>query len=179
VMNDLVVSLATPADADAVEALLDAAAEWQRARGWNQWTPGWFGDEVREAIAERSLYVARNAGDPVGSFMLDEGSERMIQWLSDTGRSSTSGISVGRLVVAREVSGQGLGFALLDAASKIAAEQGFTQLRLDCPAENERLCRYYSDAGFAHIGDNDIPGPNGEPWISRVSERSTSIRSAG
>ena len=167
------VSVATAADAQAVEALLDAAAEWQRRRGWNQWTPGRFGDEVREAIAEGSLYVGRRDEVVVGSFMLDEGSRRMVRWLSDTGRPSTSGISVGRLVVARHVSGQGLGFKLLDAASEIAAARGHSHLRLDCPTENIRLCRYYLEAGFAHIGDNDTPGPNGEPWVSSVFERST------
>jgi RimJ/RimL family protein N-acetyltransferase len=52
-------------------------------------------------------------------------------------------------------------------------EDGHPHLWLECPADNERLRRHYEAAGFSHIGDNDEPGPHGEPWISSVYERST------
>ena len=80
---------------------------------------------------------------------------------------------LGRLAVARSASGRGVGAELLAAASAIARERGSAYIRLECPAENERLCRYYVGLGFSHCGDNDLPGPNGEAWVSSVFERPT------
>jgi GNAT superfamily N-acetyltransferase len=173
-MSNLTVDRAQPSDGVAVEALLDAAAEWQQTRGIRQWTPGWFGDEVRETIASGDLYVARRGGVIVGCFMLDTGSHAwMTPWLIERGREPTQAARLGRLVVAREASGQGLGFELLNAASTLAAQRGLGYLRLDCPAENARLRRYYLDAGFFYFGDVETRGPNGERWISSVFERTT------
>jgi ribosomal protein S18 acetylase RimI-like enzyme len=173
-MPKLTVDRATAADAVAVESLLDAAAEWQQSRGFPMWTPGRFEVEVRQTIADGSLYVGRREAVIVGCFMLDDGSPRMTQWLVEHGRVPGSGTSVGRLAVAREAAGHGLGMKLLDEARTVAARQGFAWLRLDCPAENERLRRYYLEAGFSYCGDNDLSGPNGELWVSSVFELPTS-----
>jgi hypothetical protein len=43
----LTIERAQPADASAVEALLDAAAAWLESRGIDQWKLGRFGEEVR------------------------------------------------------------------------------------------------------------------------------------
>ena len=169
----MIVDRARPVDASAVENLLDAAAEWHRSCGIGQWTPGQFRDEVRDAIESGSLYVARRGSVIIGCFMLDEGSPRMRQWLAEHGREPGSGLNVGRLAVAREASGEGIGVELLNEARTLAARRGVAYLWLDCPAENTRLRRYYVDAGFSYRGDNDITGPNGEPWVSSVFERTT------
>jgi RimJ/RimL family protein N-acetyltransferase len=60
---------------------------------------------------------------------------------------------------------------LLSAADRLASHQGIPVLRLEFPSGNEGLRRYYLRAGFSHVGDNDRPGPNGEPWVSSVFER--------
>jgi ribosomal protein S18 acetylase RimI-like enzyme len=174
-MSKLTVDRARPADAAAVETVLDAAAAWQQSRGIGQWTPGQFGDEVRDTIENGALYVARRDSVIIGCFMLDEGSPRMTQWLIEHGRESRSGLNVGRLAVAPEASGEGLGVKLLDEARTLAAGRGATYLWLDCPAENTRLRRYYVDAGFSYCGDYDIVGPNGEPWVSSVFELHTGM----
>ena len=172
-MSKLQVARAKPSEAVAVEALLDAVAEWQQSRGIRQWTSGQFGDEIRQAIADRALYVASRQGDILGCFMLDEGSPRMRQWLFEHGRELADGLNVGRLAVAREASGQGLGLKLLNAARLLAARRGVAYLWLDCPAENTRLRRYYLEAGFSYRGDNEVAGPDGERWVSSVFERRT------
>jgi GNAT superfamily N-acetyltransferase len=79
------------------------------------------------------------------------------------------------LAVAREAAGSGLGGELLKAACTLAAQLGFAYLRLDCPAGNERLRRYYLDAGFDYCGDVQTRGPNGENWVSSLFERATGI----
>jgi GNAT superfamily N-acetyltransferase len=173
-MPELSVDRAKPSDGDAVEALLDEAAAWQQSRGFHQWTPGQFHDEVRETIATGELYVARRDGDIVGCFLLDTRSPSwMAAWLIEQCRVPTEGAHLGRLTVAREASGRGLGVELLNVASALAARWGLAYLRLDCPAENGRLRRYYLDAGFSHLGDIQTLGPNGQHWVSSVFERPT------
>jgi ribosomal-protein-serine acetyltransferase len=174
--SNVTIERAQPSDAGAVVALLDAAADWQQRRGLRQWTPGTFGDEVTGTIAEGTLFVGRRDGALIGCFMLDDGSSRMARWLIDQGREPTRGRTVGRLTVTREASGQGLGVALLEAAGIVCARQGGAFVWLDCPAENARLRRYYEAAGFSYRGDNDIPGPNGEAWVTSVFERLTEVQ---
>jgi dephospho-CoA kinase/GNAT superfamily N-acetyltransferase len=169
----VLVDRARPADAVSVVALLDDAAERQRDLGMPLWTPRQFDDEVEEGIFDGGLYVARREGTVIGCFLLDQRSSRMSAWLLARGRVPAEGANVGRLAVARSVRGQNLGLHLLNAARRLAAYRGLAYLWLDCPADNQRLCRYYLEAGFSYAGGNDLPGPNDEPWVSSVFERAT------
>jgi ribosomal protein S18 acetylase RimI-like enzyme len=175
-MPKLVVDRAAPSDTRSVVALLDAAAAWQESRGIDLWTQGQFDDDVHRTIADGDLYVAREDGAIVGCFMLDEGSPRMTDWLVEHGRVPSRGV-VGRLAVARDAAGRGLGMELLNAADGLASHRGIPVLRLEFPSENGGLRRYYRRARFSHVGDNDRPGPNGEPWVSSVFERPTGFAS--
>jgi ribosomal protein S18 acetylase RimI-like enzyme len=168
--SDLEIARATPTAAAEVVALLDAAAAWQQSRAIDQWKPGTFEQDVLQTIANGDLYVAHRDGAMVGCFMLDDGSPRMTRWLVSQGREPTRGV-VGRLAVTRDVAGSGLGLQLLRHAERLASSDGITVLRLECPSDNERLRRYYVEAGFTYCGDDDLPGPNGEPWVSSVYER--------
>jgi len=163
---------ARPADLEAVVRLLDEAALWQQSRGIDLWHPGTFEVDARATIDAGDLYVAREDDSIVGCFMLDDGSTRLVRWLSERGRQPDRGV-VGRLTVARHATGRGLGLELLDAAGRRAYSEGATFLRLECPSDNGGLRRYYEGAGFTYCGDNDEPGPNGEPWVSSVFERRT------
>jgi len=96
----------------------------------------------------------------------------MSRWVAEHDREQGSGV-IGRFAVARDVAGQELGLELLRAAERVASSHGIAFLRLECPSDNERLRRYYVEAGFTYCGDNDEPGPNGEPWVSSVFERPT------
>lgn len=58
-----------------------------------------------------------------------------------------------RLVIKRSFARVGLGLALLRAAESVAVERGVQFLRLDCVASNERLRRYYHEAGYSSRGD--------------------------
>jgi ribosomal protein S18 acetylase RimI-like enzyme len=111
-MSDLTIERATPSAAASVIGLLDAAATWQQRHGIDMWEPGTFNEDVRQTIENGDLYVAHRDDAIVGSFMLDDGSPRMTQWLLDQGREPSKGV-VGRLVVARNAAGRGLGLQLL------------------------------------------------------------------
>jgi len=162
---------ATPADAQAVEGLLDAAATWHQESGIDQWSPGRFGEEVREVAVAGDLYVARHDAGIVGCFMLEAACPPWLEpWLVERDRSPSEAMYLGRLAVARELSGQGVGIELLDEARELAATAGSSFLRLNCPAENERLRRYYLDAGFEDIGEAELVGPDRQDWTCAIFE---------
>jgi protein-tyrosine phosphatase len=173
-MSKLAVTVAKTSDAIALEALLDAAAAWQQSQGIDQWRPGQFPEEIRLTIANGDLYVARLEGVIVGCFMLEgEVSPLMTRWLIERNRVPAEGAHLGRLAVARESTGRGLGVELLNVACALAAQRGFAYVCLDCPSQNARLRRYYLETGFSYCGDVSTRGPNGEHRVSSVFERQT------
>jgi hypothetical protein len=90
---------AQPADASAVEALLDAAAAWLQSRSIDQWKPGRFGEEVRQTIATGELFVTRRGTALVGCFMLEaEEPPSVIRWLVEQRGIPTRGAFLARLV---------------------------------------------------------------------------------
>jgi GNAT superfamily N-acetyltransferase len=57
------------------------------------------------------------------------------------------------LAVRRTVAGRSVASTMLDWAVQYATSQGSDELRLDCWAGNNRLRRYYEDAGFEARGE--------------------------
>jgi ribosomal protein S18 acetylase RimI-like enzyme len=176
VPHELTITRAEFSDASAIESVLDAAAEWQRSRGIEQWTPGWFRDEVLERTESGDFYVARREGRVVGCFLLDPSSPSWLhQWLVERGREPTQAVYLRRLAVGREATGRGYGVEMVDEASRLAAGRGSAFIRLEFPSDNDRLRRYYVDSGFAYIGDAKMRGPDGKGWVCSVFERHTGV----
>jgi GNAT superfamily N-acetyltransferase len=172
----LTVERAQPADASAVEALLDAAAAWLESRGIDQWKPGRFGEEICQTIASGDLFVARRSGALVGCFLLEtEEPSSVTRHLVDQRHGATPGAYLARLAVTRDAAGRGLGVELLNSACAIAAQLGRDYLRLVCVAGNDRLIRYYLEAGFSYCGDIHSRGSHGEHWVTSLFERPTRI----
>jgi len=172
-VTTLLVNQALARDRPEIEELLDDAAMRQHELGADMWTPGQFGEEVRETIEAGDLFVARDGGELIGCFMLAAGSTRFARWLADNGRTPANGAVIGRLVVARRLAGHGLGIELARHARTIARYRDLSWVWLECPADNAPLRQFYIDAGFTHVGDNDTHGPHGEPWVSSVFESPT------
>jgi ribosomal-protein-serine acetyltransferase len=167
------VSRADADDVGSVVRLLDEAAEWQQDQGIDMWRTGTFEAEVREAVTEGDLYVAQRDGEVIGCFMLEDACpEWMATWLTDHERSPAEAMYLGRLAVARAVSGHGLGIELLADARELATRAGFAFLRLNCPAGNERLRRYYLDAGFEDLAQVEVLGPENQDWTCTIFEAS-------
>jgi GNAT superfamily N-acetyltransferase len=175
-MDRFVVERATSADAAAVEALLDSVSEWLSQRGVDQWTAGTFHDEVINVVAAGHLHVAKRDGRILGCFMLESACpEWMVTWLSERGRSPADAMYLGRLAVARDVAGQGLGVRLLEAATTIARDAGHAYVRLNSPVNTRPLRTLYVDAGFEDLGTAMLTGPQGEDWTCTVFERPTGL----
>jgi GNAT superfamily N-acetyltransferase len=144
---------ATPHELDDVLAVLDDAAAWLQAIGvTGQWPasfsgePAWV-ERFRDWAGDGRLFIAcDDAGAVVGCFRMML-SDRHI-WGDDNG----SNLYLHSLAVRRAVASAGIGAAMLTWACDYAARAGVAELRLDCWAGNDRLVRYYTDAGFESRG---------------------------
>jgi ribosomal protein S18 acetylase RimI-like enzyme len=145
--DDLPIILATRGDVQTIVALLDGAARWLEAQGIFQWQPGVFGARVAEGVAQGECYVARRAGQTVGTFQLRASDPVIWGAAGDDGTA----IYVHSLAVADNAHGQGIGRFLLRHAERLAVQRGKSRLRLDCWAGNARLRAYYEAAGFAFV----------------------------
>jgi ribosomal protein S18 acetylase RimI-like enzyme len=171
-----IVEHAQAADTAAICEILDEAARWQRARGMPQWTPGSFSDEISMTLADGHLYVARASNAVVGCFMLDVEPPRWIaRWLADHDLP-VEGAHLSRLAVAAPLRGNGVGARLIAGALEIAARNRLARVRLDHPAENAGLRRFYLGRGFTAVGDIALSGPRGERWTSSLYERDIASR---
>ena len=133
-------------DIDAFVELLEAAAQWMVARGIEQWRPGAMRVQrgtFAAAQAVGDLYVVREGGRVIGGVLLR--SEPDPIWRNSPEPSS---LYLGKLVVARDRVGSGLGTRIVEACERIARERGVAWLRLDCVASNESLARYYQRIGY-------------------------------
>src|SRR4051812_16502328 len=169
-VTTLLVNQALARDRPEIEDLLDDAAMRQHELGADMWTPGQFGEEVRDTIEAGDLFVARDGGELIGCFMLDAGSPRFARWLADNGRTPANGAVIGRLVVARGLAGHGLGIELARHARAIARDRDLSWVWLECPADNAPLREFYIDAGFTHGGNRAAHAPPGDPWFWGVFE---------
>lgn len=140
---------ATEADAETLAALHEEAARWLWERGIRQWRPGEYtATHALAAIREgHEVYLARRAGAPVGTFILQWDDPEM--W----GERPPDAGYVHGLSVRRAVAGLGLGAALLDWAAQRVAASGRHWLRLDCMAANPALRAYYERRGFTYRGE--------------------------
>ncbi len=142
---------ATPADAAAVVDLVRSAALALAARGIDQWayyTTDAGAAVVRRRIDDHDVYLFRDAGLPVATLCL--------QWADADywGDRGTDGLAgyVHQLAVSPTAAGRGVGAAAIKWAAEAIVARGRRFFRLDCLAENRRLCDYYRSRGFAPAG---------------------------
>ncbi len=139
---------ATPADADTFIEIHEEAARWLWDLGIRQWRPGAFQKVWLDApLARGEVYLARRGAETIATIAL--------QWSDEETwgpRPDDAGYVHG-LRVRRSAAGQGIGRALLRWAEREVARAGRPYLRLDCIADNPRLCAYYEQAGFTRVAD--------------------------
>ncbi|HEU0089661.1 MAG TPA: GNAT family N-acetyltransferase [Pseudonocardiaceae bacterium] len=138
---------AHPSDAQRVIALYHEAITWLAAQDSDQWQhmPG-FEARIAADIAAGEVWVVRNDNDvPVATIKLDSRADPEL-WRPED--DPTSALYAHRMLVARSEAGQHIGSAMLDWASRRAAEATKRWLRLDAWARNEKLHEYYLAEGF-------------------------------
>jgi Acetyltransferases len=160
--RELRIRPASPEDARDVLAIWMSAAEWLRDRGIDQWNPSQFSLEAAAAAIRNSeVYLAELGHEAAGTYLL-AWSDVLIWKELDNAESGY----IHRLAVRRDLKGMGLGLRLLRHAERQIAGRGKRFIRLDCMADNERLNRYYRDAGYTRVGRSD-----GDGWSANLYEK--------
>lgn len=153
----LAISLALPADINAIYELYREAQAWLKGKGLEQWQPAGVSqvqqlEQVRgrigRAILAGTCYVARLDGQIVATLTLDEFADPEFWTPEDRPEEA---LYVHRMIVSRQAAGGDLGKALLDWAAAEAARKGKRWLRLDAWQTNYALHRYYVRQGFRHV----------------------------
>jgi GNAT superfamily N-acetyltransferase len=132
-----------------VAQVLEEASAWLRSCGIDQWparfSPDWLGPPIERG----ETWLATIDGDVVGTVTLTTTDPA---WPAGPPDSTY----VHRLAVRRTFAGAG--HDLLEWALAEARRRGHRVLRLDCVSSNQRLRRYYTEAGFVAQGEATVHG---------------------
>ncbi|MFR0367590.1 GNAT family N-acetyltransferase [Streptomyces sp. MCC20] len=153
--SDPVIRPATEDDLGTVIDLWNHAASWLRDRGSDQWQYPPRAERIQENIAAGECWIVEDDGLPIATVTVDEHADSDF-WRPD--EAAEPALYVHRMAVRRDVSGLELGSAMLDWASRLAADQGKQWLRLDAWRDNGGLHDYYSSRGFTHVRTVEATG---------------------
>jgi len=153
--NGILVNQALDSNAETIYVLLEENRQWLHGLGINQWILPFTKDWVEQSIARGEFFVAKRSQEVVGVFRLIHCDP--VIWDEII---AEDGIYIHTLAIRRKDEGQGIGRSLLAWAEKYTKDQGRQYLRLDCMADNPRLCEYYRCAGFVSRGVKEIQFPN-------------------
>jgi len=138
-------------EAGVVYDIMCDAAAWLTSRGNKQWagvpTDG-FRQFLDRRITEWPVFVVERDSSSIATICLQDADPAV--W-GDAGSDGQAGYIHG-LAIRTTVRGHGIGLAMMQWSERLFAAQGRRLLRLDCMAENQRLCRYYRDLGFVEAG---------------------------
>ncbi|GGN61935.1 hypothetical protein GCM10012285_61490 [Streptomyces kronopolitis] len=167
-------------DLPIVVELWEHAASWLRERGIDQWQYAPREDRIKANLAAGECWIVEVDRTPVATITVDGHADSDF-W--DRDEAAEAALYVHRMVVRRDVAGLDLGSAMLDWASKRAADQGKTWLRLDAWRSNDGLRAYYSNRGFTHVRTVEAEGRRSGALFQRPAGRvrgvGPELRSAG
>ena len=146
----------TPEDLDVLEALYGEACDHMAATvnycGWKRDVyPA--RQDAEAGIKEGTLFLAEADGEAAGSFLLSPRQEAAYtggKWQADLAERDV--LTIYTFTVHPRWRGRGVGRAMLEFASRYAAEQGAKALRLDVYEGNLPAIRLYESAGFRYAG---------------------------
>lgn len=137
---------AIPEDLEKIVALREEARAWLADNGIEQWKIPYPPIKIAQAIERGEAYLVYLGEESIGTIRLQWSDEML--W----GKTADDAGYVHNLVVSRKFAGQGIGREMLKWAEETATKAGKRFLRLDCAANNEKLCNYYQRAGFTPRG---------------------------
>lgn len=148
-----------PAEIGDLETILQwrrETAAWLRDRyGIDQWSNPYPPAKILGTIEAGQVWMLHDDGPSIATVTViaQEDDER---WTAEERHESAH--YVHKLNVVRAYSGQNVGSALLDWASRRAATMGAQWLRLDAWTTNPHLRQYYLDRGFEYVRTVKTPG---------------------
>lgn len=152
--------VATPADAGEIATLQKACWLEVVAQPQHWWgAPAETVDEVRADLGRWTTHTFRSGGRLVASLRVRRDPDDETVW------------QIGRLMVAPDLQGRGIGRALLAQAEALAPDDVRT-CWLNTGADQQRLLRMYKKAGYRPVG------PGAEPGTVDLTKRRRSTPSA-
>ncbi|MFY8048319.1 MAG: GNAT family N-acetyltransferase [Erythrobacter sp.] len=141
------ISIATPVDAPALKALLEAAYRGDSARrGWNH-----EADILDDERIEREELDALLA-DPAVTILAAYDGDVLIGCVAVTRKDASLGY-LGMLCVQPDLQSAGLGRKLLDAAEDNAREAGLAAMEMTVIDSRDALIAWYERRGYAFTGE--------------------------
>jgi GNAT superfamily N-acetyltransferase len=144
----------TAGDLDTIVGMIDEAADWLRSKGTDQWAQPWPDRAARDGRVRRGLrngntWIAEVGGQAIGTITYRPHGNHML-WAPKERREDA--VYVSRLIVARNVAGDGIGAALIDWAAAQAVHGWNAQwIRIDVWTTNVALHNYYEKRGFRYL----------------------------
>jgi ribosomal protein S18 acetylase RimI-like enzyme len=157
---------ATPADAPALKALLEAAYRGDSARqGWNHEAD--ILDDERVAPGEVEALLA----DPAVTILTARDAGTLFGCVAVTRKADTLGY-LGMLCVLPTLQSTGLGRRLLDAAEDLARALGLAAMEMTVIDSRAALIAWYERRGYARTGETrPFPVPRDPPVTFAVLEK--------
>lgn len=163
-MNDLIFQSAALEDFDEILKLLQRISAWLAGKGIEQWKD--FSNEKGKATLERrfregEVYKIVKDGAVFGVFVT--------QWddaFWHHVKKDDLACIIHTMGIDPSVMGKGIGKKILAFVEDIATKAGRKFIRLDCNADNARLCEFYESNGFYKAGSKPW-----ENWNVRLYEK--------
>lgn len=129
-------------DIEEVHTIYVDAAKYKRRYHDYVWREGFSRDFVARSIKSENILCAVKDKNIVCVFSLE--------WEDDAwaGYDELSSGYLHRLAVANNHHGQNIGEQVIKWSLDKVKDSDKKYLRLDCPAENKKLCKYYESLGF-------------------------------
>jgi ribosomal protein S18 acetylase RimI-like enzyme len=160
-VDSKIIRRATREDLPGLIQIRNEARAWKLAHcdyAWGMEADGVSEGWMRGTVDQKQMYIAEVDGTPVGMFSLAlEDDER---W----GAQEPFAAYVHGLGVRRGFNGRGFGVFMLDFCASEVLSLSRRYVRLDCPAQNGKLCAWYESIGFIRVGLWQEPGPGGYLW---------------
>lgn len=138
---------ASPEDAPALKALLEAAYRGDSARaGWNHEAD--ILDDERIAPGELAAMLA----DPAVTILTERDADEIVGCVAVT-RKNASLAYLGMLCVLPTLQSGGLGRRLLDAAEDLARAEGIAAMEMTVIDSRDSLIAWYERRGYAFTGE--------------------------
>lgn len=145
-------------DLERIMALIAECVRVMQEGGSDQWNESYPNrDVIAEDIEQGTLYVFEDDGTPAGIIVLDENEAEeylSIDWVQKEGRH----LVMHRLAVHPEIQGKGIARRLLAFAEDQAAREGYSSIRMDTYAKNDRALSLYLRLGYEVRGEVRFPG---------------------
>lgn len=166
-MDKLTFANAQENDIPVITEILSDATEYKVQHGDTSWGhEGWGSEEIQERMKNGNTFFLVKQGDEVvGTVSLGWSDKR--NW----GERPEDAGYMHQLAIKDGFRGQNLGSQVIDWLADKVTEKDRKFLRLDCDANNAKLCAYYEQQGFTKIGTNSRPDAEVGDYEAALYER--------